>query len=577
MRAVHAVTLTLTLAVTPAAIQAQPSPAALRRTIDVIAADSRGKPIETLSPADFAAVEDGVPQTILSAEFVRDSGRLVGIFLDEYHTTPGPAAERSRDALLQFVRTGLTADDRIAVLKPLDSLLTITFGDREAAAGAIETFAGRQGDYAPRSALERSLLAGTPARIDAGRNQIALSALNALATNLGAAKAGRKTLVVVSGGLQPRSRSRGDEPLPTLDSVVRSANRNQVSIYPIEVEGGTDEADEAARAALRALATETAGRTLSAADNLATGLSGLLADAGGYYLVTLKPAEQPPDDRFHLVDLQTTRKGVSLRARGGYWAAVPAPARSTRSGRAASALPPMANKFSPLIRPWFGMARGASGDTRVSFVWEPAPRVPGDRSRLKSPARIALKVARIDTGATVFDGAVLPSTGAVDAANPTESRATFELPPGRMRVRMSIEDSSSQQIDTDVRELVVGGFPGPLTLGTLQVLRAHSARAFQVLAQAGEAAPVAARQFSRAERLLIRAPVYASGSAPKVSATLASRFGSTRPLEVQRWETGGYQVDLPLAGLAGGDYVVEVTATNEDGTTHDSVAIRVTP
>jgi hypothetical protein len=373
-----------------------------------------------------------------------------------------------------------------------------------------------------------------------------------------------------------RGRTRGDEPLPTLDSVVRAANRNQVSIYPIEIDGGTEEADEAARIALRALATETAGVALRANDTLAAGLTTLLSDSSGYYIVTLKPAEQPPDDRFHLVDVRTTRKGVSLRARGGYWAIVPAPVRSTRSSRD-GVLPPVANKFSPLIRPWFGMARASSGDTRVSFVWEPAPRVPGDRSRLKPPARIALNVARVDTGATVFDGAVLPSGGAGDPAGSGEAHATFELPPGRLRVRMSIEDSSSQQIDTDVRELVVGSFPGPLTLGTLQVLRAHSAREFRTLAQDAEAPPVAARQFSRNERLLIRAPVYASGSAPNVSATLASRFGAKRALEVQQWDTNGYQVDLPLAGLAGGDYVVEVTATNEDGTKHDSVSIRVTP
>jgi hypothetical protein len=34
---------------------------------------------------------------------------------------------------------------------------------------------------------------------------------------------------------------------------------------------------------------------------------------------------------------------------------------------------------------------------------------------------------------------------------------------------------------------------------------------------------------------------------------------------------------VQLAGLAPGEYAVEVTATNEDGTARDSVAFRVTP
>jgi hypothetical protein len=237
-----------------------------------------------------------------------------------------------------------------------------------------------------------------------------------------------------------------------------------------------------------------------------------------------------------------------------------------------------ASKVSPLIRPWFGMAPGSDGATRVSFVWEPVSRVPGDRSRRPEPAKIALSVSRADTDTPVFDGKVLPSNGLLDGSGAEATRATFELPPGRLRVRMSIEDSSARQLDTDVRELVVSSFPGPLTLGTPQVLRARTAREFRALAANADAAPVAARQFSRSERLLIRVPVYAAGQAPTVSARLVNRFGAERVLRGERSPgSDGYQVDVPLAALVAGDYVVEVTASNEDGNAQDSVAIRVTP
>jgi hypothetical protein len=73
--------------------------------------------------------------------------------------------------------------------------------------------------------------------------------------------------------------------------------------------------------------------------------------------------------------------------------------------------------------------------------------------------------------------------------------------------------------------------------------------------------------------------VYASGSPPTVAARLLSRFGlAMRKLEVR--EAPGsedYQLDLPLAGLASGDYAIEFTAHNEDGDVKDTLVIRVTP
>jgi hypothetical protein len=192
---------------------------------------------------------------------------------------------------------------------------------------------------------------------------------------------------------------------------------------------------------------------------------------------------------------------------------------------------------------------------------------------------VALNVSRADSGAQVFDGVVLPASGGQRGPTPQDARAVFELPPGRLRVQMSIEDAASQQLDTDVRDLVVGGFSGPLTLGTARVLRARNAREFRALAGNAEATPVAVRQFSRAERLIVRVPVYASGARPAVAARLLSRFGlAMRTLEVR--ETPGsedYQLDLPLAGLASGDYAIEFTAHNEDGDVKDTLVIRVTP
>jgi len=240
-------------------------------------------------------------------------------------------------------------------------------------------------------------------------------------------------------------------------------------------------------------------------------------------------------------------------------------------------LPP-AHHVSPMIRPWFGLARGASGKTRVTFVWEPSGLVPGDR-RARTPVLVAFKALRAD-GTTIFEGPVRPSGVSLDGSDGAAARAVFEVLPGRIRLQMSIEDSASQRIDLDVREIIVGDLRAPVAIGTPEVLRARTARDVRALDENPDAVPVAAREFSRAERLVIRVPAYAPGSAtPTLSAKLVSGSGqSMRPLTLDAAATpdGRAQIHLPLAGLASGEYAVEITATSVAGEAKDTLRFRVT-
>ena len=72
------------------------------------------------------------------------------------------------------------------------------------------------------------------------------------------------------------------------------------------------------------------------------------------------------------------KPGIRVRTRKGYWAASPDDALRADLLRPRPP-PPLepAVRISPLVKPWFGVSRGAAGKTRVMFVWEPAPPVPG--------------------------------------------------------------------------------------------------------------------------------------------------------------------------------------------------------
>ncbi len=578
-----------------AAIQA-PSPAPDARrppdvvVIDVIATNARGQAVETLKASDFVLREDGDVQAIQDVRFVKVDGnaRLFAIYLDDYYVSAARTQE-VRDALHRFVDQDLRPGDLVTILRPLDSLLSIRLtGDRDALHRAIDAFEGRRGDYAPRTAFERNYMVNDQEHAEVQRTQSTWSTLNALALHLANLGTGRKTMLLVSEQADPMLRRRGLEALPTSSSVMRTANRANVAIYVL------DPLDAAARAAapdegpnlLSVLADDTDGARFApsgaSGEGLEAGLRRMVADASAYYLLTYRSARNI-DGMFHAVDVSVKTKGVQLRARKGFWAPTPDEIqRANLLARANEPRPPVvlppARRTSPLIRPWFGMAKGTGGNTRVTFVWEPAGAVPGDR-RVRTPSRVVFKA----TGAnetTLFEGTVRP-TGAVvfDGLDAALARAVFEVPPGRIRLEMSIEDASTSAIDSDVRDLLVGDLRAPVAIGTPEVLRARTAKDMRALEANPDAVPVASRQFSRSEQLVIRVPVYAPGGAPEITARLLSPSGqSMRPLTIEPAATadGRAQIELPLAGLAPGDYAVEIVAASPAGQAKDTLRFRVT-
>jgi VWFA-related protein len=608
LTAALAVALTVSVGA-QSAVRDQPArdpqpPAGRVVTIDVTATDARSRRVDDLKTSDFELREGDALIPIESVRLVRAGAppgtdavailnnaderqaastgetRLFAIFLDTYHVSAGANAERVRSALLRFLDREVAPQDLVVVMKPLDSLFEIRLTrDRDAARRAVEAFEGRQGEYEPRNAYERDYIAGTPARIEAARNQVVLSAINALAIHLGSlTNDRRKTLIVATEGIGRPERRRGQEMMPTVETIVRSASRAMVAVYPFDP-AAADNTAGAGDEILRKLADETDGRAIGADGD--AGLRRAAADAAAYYLVSFRSAH-PDDGSFRALSVTVKRAGVQARTRRGYWAASPDEAlrtallaKANEPKRVMPIEPPL--HVSPLIRPWFGVSRGDGGTSRVIFVWEPAARVPGDRVR-RSATRLVL-TARTSDGRVLFDGPVSPTGPAtIDDPGATPSRAVFDMAPGRLRIRMAIQDAASTLLDQDVRELSVRDLRGDVAIGTPEVLRARNAREFRTL-DAQAAVPVASREFSRTERLLIRFQAYGpEGAAPVVTARLLGRSGhEMRELPVAPAATpGDNAIDLPLAGLAAGEYTIEVSATSGSGGAKDRVGFRVT-
>src|SRR3984893_2734622 len=357
--------------------------------IDAVVSDPRGRAVDNLRAEDFQIVEEGALRAVDSVRFVKADGsyapgetiepvqssvderaaaahggtRLFAIFLDEYHVAPGEGVERAREAVTRFVERDLGPRDLVVVVKPLDSLLSIRLTrDRGSVARAIATFEGRKGQYEPRNAFETNFIAGSPARIEAVRTQIATSALNALSTHLGSLGRARKTILFVSEGFAPGPRRRGDEALPTLETVIRTANRAVVSIYPFNPSETMSGPPSAERETLRALADETDGRVIPEALDAAAGLTRIVNDASAYYVIAFRAAHSDADGKFHPVQVQIRQRDAQFRSQRGYWAASADDlwrARLLAKDAEPRPLPEPPRHVSPLIRPWVGVSRGA--------------------------------------------------------------------------------------------------------------------------------------------------------------------------------------------------------------------------
>jgi hypothetical protein len=143
----------------------------------------------------------------------------------------------------------------------------------------------------------------------------------------------------------------------------------------------------------------------------------------------------------------------------------------------------------------------------------------------------------------------------------------FSAPPGKLDLRLTIEGDGTGTLDTEDRALVLPDLSAPeVMLSTPKIWFARNAREFTALTSGVPPAPTAVREFRRTDRLLVRFDAYAPAAAPtSVTAQLLNQQGAkmsdipvTAPTDGQT-----YSIDLPLASLAPGQYLLEITGNSE--------------
>ena len=414
-----------------------------------------------------------------------------------------------------------------------------------------------------------------------------------------------------------------------LKEVFIAATRNNTAIYTVDPRGlATNEFDidenvgprmdadmlTASTNTLRSIAEETDGRAIVGRNDLAKGLQQAMQDSTAYYLIGYTSAQAPIDGKFHQIKVQLSaaarRRGLQVRARRGYWAAttedvkkaekatgptVPDSAKPVLQALSSIAVSVQAGKY---VRTWLGTQRGENGKTKVTLVWEPLPKTPvGNLRNDPVPGRVSL-IAATEKGDLVYRGRA-PDAGQLASANPQATGAsaalpaatpgstaaapqslTFEAPPGKLELRMTVEGAGGGVLDQEIRNITIPDLTAARpAISTPRVYAVRTPRELQAIAGNAAAVPPANREFSRTMRLLIRFDSYGPGNdVPVPTAALLNNNGQKfTDVPVAAATAGGtHQIDMSLATIPPGEYVIEITTRSATGeTAKELVAFRV--
>jgi VWFA-related protein len=489
------------LPVSPQQQQEPPQQPIFRAKVELVRVDvsvtGRGdRAVEDLQASDFEIEEDGIPQTVETAQFIRLSGqipegydenpairslghgraeaarddvRLFVIFLDDYHVDKAPQITLPlRKSLEQFVKQ-LGPFDLVAVMEPLTPLSHVKFTrNREELLAQMHAFEGRRGELFPvKSAAEEAQL--SVRNIAEVRGAVTLDALNAIVLHLGGLREGRKSVLFVSQG-PPTGMSAASPNFTRLQEVLRSANRGNVTIHALDprplgtVRFGGD-------FVLRMLADTTGGRAIVNTNNPDNALQQVIDDAGAYYLLGYAPNRPVTNDgKFHKISVKVKRRGLDVSSRQGYWA----PSAEEMAPRMREPRPSeVTNALTDLIRPvdgrdfdlWVGATRGAGSATKLLLTWDPTNRYGNS-----NPTQMEVEALGEDQKPVGT-----PQTIAANRATEGTSVAVIEAPPGVLTLRLTVKTANGAVVDQWREKVQVPSLASELALATPRFYRARTA------------------------------------------------------------------------------------------------------
>ena len=332
--------------------------------LDVVATDAQGRTVPDLKPDEVQIFENGKEQTKRDFSFLhpdpQQAAQLVNLHLppDVYTNVQQYKGNSSYNIILLDVLNSSFASLAYAhdqLLKYLDttppSQPTAIFAlgnklwmlhdfttDHEALKESIRKFKGQGSQLVTASPDDGKYKhKNTFGTMGVDHVWATLDAFRSMARIMSAYK-GRKNLIWLSESFvvdtMPNMEPKYgpllmDEYSREVEQMSDALMEAQIAIYPIDPAGITGNVFRpmlnryGAQSSLREMAERTGGRAFMNSNDLDLGIRTSIDDGSNYYTTSYTPANKTWDGKMRKIEVKTTRQGVKLRYRQGYYAVDP--------------------------------------------------------------------------------------------------------------------------------------------------------------------------------------------------------------------------------------------------------------
>jgi hypothetical protein len=318
----------------------------------------------------------------------------------------------------------------------------------------------------------------------------------------------------------------------------------------------------------------TGGRTVLSTNTPETAVPAILDESQSYYLLGFS-ASDPTGTKLHRIEVKVNRPGVQVRARTGYVGNDEAVARSgtapdgplttTISGVLPATDIPLALVAAPFATP--GKATGT-----VAVTLGVQPRAPASAPGSET---LHVVVAALDPKARVIASREDLAVIGAGAVSSYDLLSRLELEPGRYEIRVATDSPSGQRGSVFTFVDVPNFSRDDLTLTGVAIgtSPATPVAPADLLKDLMPILPTARRTFARAEQVSAFVRVQQGGSRSD-PVTIVGRVvdtagrvvrDDTRTFVPDRFATSrsaDYQLDLRVADLTPGDYLLSIEATS---------------
>jgi VWFA-related protein len=333
--------------------------------LDIVATDAQARTVSDLKPDEVQIFENGKEQTKRDFSFLQPNPEQAAqqvnlhlppdvytnvqqykgnssynIILLDVLNTSFPNLAYAHEQLLKYLDT--TPPSQPTAIFALGNKLWMLHDfttDHEALKESIRKFKGQGSQLVTTSPDDGKEYKHKSTFTTMGTDRVwgTLDAFRSMARIMGAYK-GRKNLIWISESfvvdtmpnMEPR---RGplfmDDYSREVEMMSDALMEAQIAIYPVDPAGLSGNAFRpmlnryGAQSSLREMAERTGGRAFMNRNDLDLGIRTSIDDGSSYYTTSYTPANKTWDGRMRKIEIKTTRPGVKLRYREGYYAVDP--------------------------------------------------------------------------------------------------------------------------------------------------------------------------------------------------------------------------------------------------------------